>query len=72
MNADELREALALLHWSQRQLAVILGAHPTTVFRWATGELPIPPVIANWLEILAATHARNPPPPNWRPPAQNT
>ncbi|MBB3175371.1 hypothetical protein FHR90_003226 [Endobacter medicaginis] len=30
--------------------------------RWAAGSEPIPAVVADWLEILAATHLANPVP----------
>lgn len=62
MNPDRFRECLALLHWTQRGVAAILGVDERRVRRWATGVYPIPVDVAAWLELLAHLHARNPPP----------
>jgi hypothetical protein len=62
MTPDEFRSALALLHWSQRGLADILGKDERQVRRWAAGQYPLPDAIAEWLRRLAQFHERNPPP----------
>jgi transcriptional regulator with XRE-family HTH domain len=61
MTPDRFRECLALLHWSQRGLADILGMDERQVRRWASGAT-IPEPIADWMEKLARYHERNPPP----------
>lgn len=66
MTPDRFRECLALLHWSLRGLADILGTHPTSVRRWATGDGTIPANVAAWLEELAAVHAAQQLPAGWK------
>ncbi len=66
MSPDDFRECLALLHWSQRGVADILGTHPTTVRRWATGDAAIPDNVARWLKKLAAVHRAQPLPIGWQ------
>lgn len=63
MTPTALRDALALLRWSQRGLAAALGRPEGTVRQWARGAVTIPPDVAAWLERAAAWHAANPPPP---------
>lgn len=65
MTPDRIREALAAIGWSQRQLADTLGVHETRTRRWASGRLQIPPAVAAWLEMLAHTHERHPLPDGW-------
>lgn len=66
MTTDELRAALEAMHWSQRELSVIIGCNDRLIRRWATGQAKIPEVIAEWLATLAATHFANPPPEDWK------
>ena len=60
MTPDRLRECLALLHWSQRGLAVVLFCDDRLVRRWAQGSEPIPQSIAGWLERLASALEASP------------
>lgn len=62
MTSDQLRAALALLHWTQRGLAAQLGYDEATVRRWTSGAYPVPGDITIWLHTLAAFHAANPAP----------
>jgi plasmid maintenance system antidote protein VapI len=66
MTPSRLRDILALLCWSQRGLAGVLGCDERLVRRMATGAADIPAPIAAWLETLAAVHEANPPPSEWR------
>lgn len=50
MTQDELRAYLAARSMSQRALARLLGVHPVTIARWATGVYPIP----RWAELAMA------------------
>ena len=43
--SGELRDLLAVLHWSQRSLARILDCDPRQVRRWASGEYSTPPLV---------------------------
>lgn len=63
--AERFREMLALLRWTQRGFASIIGADDRLVRRWAAGEADMPAEILVWLETLAAVHVANPVP-NWR------
>lgn len=42
MESDELRDRLALARRSQGWLAEQIGVRPNTVWRWASGSMPIP------------------------------
>ncbi len=66
MSPQRFREVLAVLHWSQRGLAEILGCADSLTRGWARGRSTVPPAVAAWLEDLAAFHARHPPPERWR------
>ena len=66
MTPDRLREALALLRWSQRGLAEALECDDRLVRRWASGDSDIPISVAAWLETLAKVHDAMPPPKGWR------
>lgn len=62
MTADQFKDALARLGWSQVDFAERAGLTPTTVSRWATGNVPPPPWAAAWLETLldlAALHNKH-------------
>jgi ribosome-binding protein aMBF1 (putative translation factor) len=63
MTPDRLRECIKACQWSQAQLALAARRNARTVRRWADGSTEIPPKIARWLEIIAAVHEANPPPP---------
>jgi transcriptional regulator with XRE-family HTH domain len=42
MTPDQLRSFLAAQEWTADNLADLVGAHRSTVFRWLNGEQPIP------------------------------
>lgn len=46
MTADELRDILDRLGWSQLALARFLEANPRTIRRWMLGEIAVPGVVA--------------------------
>lgn len=62
LTPDQLRDALALLGWSQRGFARILQRDEGTVRQWARGALTIPSDVALWLDGLAGYFRQNPPP----------
>ena len=65
MTADELRECLEALHWSNRELARTLEINLSTVHDWAAGKWPVPPRIAAWLRASAAALRAQPLPKDW-------
>jgi ribosome-binding protein aMBF1 (putative translation factor) len=58
MTPTRLRECLAIIGWSQRQLASMIAIDSSRVRRMATGEEPISPTLQAGLEELAEAHAR--------------
>lgn len=54
MSTDEYRACLDAIGWSPRRVAVHLRIHENRPRRWATGDLPIPGNVADWLRVLAA------------------
>ena len=66
MSPSGLRDALALLRWSQRGLAEALGCDDRLVRRWASGDAGVPAEVAAWLAKLARAHQADPPPQGWR------
>jgi plasmid maintenance system antidote protein VapI len=62
MTPKQFTKCLEQIDWTMRGVADHLGVHETRVRRWATGALPVPDKVAQWLETLASTHAKNPPP----------
>lgn len=66
MTPFQLRACLGCLRWSQRSLAEALGCDDRLVRRWAAGSLPVPPVVAEWLDKAARWHAMNPAPQGWQ------
>ena len=66
MNPTRLREILDALHWSQRDLADLLGCNERLVRRWAAGQANVPTTVAAWIETRLAYHRHNPPPTEWR------
>lgn len=67
MTPTRLRECLVALHWSQGDLADVLGCSSRLVRRWAAGGEPVPDRVAEHLERLVALLEANPVPP-WRRP----
>ncbi len=66
MTPLELRECVDALNWSLRGLATLLDCDYRMVRRWETGQVSIPPKIADWLRVMADLHRQNPPPVDWR------
>jgi transcriptional regulator with XRE-family HTH domain len=62
MSGAELRDALATIGWSQRELARRTGVSESRVRRWARGTIPVPEAVADWLRRAAEWHIANPPP----------
>lgn len=63
MTADEMRECMAAIGWSQRMFALVLnGGDRNGIREMMNGEVPIPHDIADWLQRLARYHQANPPP----------
>jgi ribosome-binding protein aMBF1 (putative translation factor) len=58
-----LADALAIIGWSNRDLAYRLECDEGTVRRWHRTEPPEP--VARWVRVLARAHLRNPVP-AWR------
>jgi DNA-binding transcriptional regulator YdaS (Cro superfamily) len=67
LTPTRFRECLAVLRWSQRGLADVLGRPEGTVRQWARGTVQIPDDVAVWLERAACWHVANPPPRRNRP-----
>jgi len=67
ISSYRLLVCLAILGWSERDLARRTGRHQTTIVRWAKGLSPIPGEEAAWLETLAAFHISHPVPSKSRP-----
>lgn len=66
MTADELRDCLDALQWSQTGLAGYLDRDPGTVRQWARGKREIPLVVAVWLREISAPLLAHPWPEGWR------
>jgi ribosome-binding protein aMBF1 (putative translation factor) len=62
MTGADLTFALAAIGWSQRELARWVGVPESRVRRWARGTIPVPEVVAEWLQLAAEWHVANPPP----------
>jgi len=71
MSSYRLLICLAILGWSDRNLARRIGRQQTTVARWAKGLSPVPGEAAAWLETLAAFHIAHPAP-RQRPVSRST
>ena len=62
MSSYRLLVCLAILGWSERELARRADRHQTTIVRWVKGLSPVPDEVAAWLETLVAFHIANPTP----------
>ncbi len=62
MSSYRLLVCLAILGWSERELARRSDRHQTTITRWVKGLSPMPGEEAAWLETLAAFHVAHPAP----------
>lgn len=52
MTAEQFKDALTRLGWSQADFADRAGLTRPTVSRWATGDVIPPPWAGAWLETL--------------------
>jgi len=66
MTGEQFSAALATIGWSARQLVTRLGCDTNLATRWSRDQAPVPPSIARWLSRLAAAHAAQPVPQDWR------
>ena len=62
MSSYRLLVCLAILGWSERELARRAERHQTTIVRWVKGLSPVPGEVAAWLETLVAFHIAHPAP----------
>lgn len=62
MSSYRLLVCLAILGWSERELARRADRHQTTIARWVKGLSPVPDEEATWLETLVAFHMAHPAP----------
>ncbi len=62
MSSYRLLVCLAILGWSERELARRADRHQTTITRWVKGLSPVPGEEAAWLETLVAFHVAHPAP----------
>jgi len=62
MSSHRLLVCLAVLGWSERELARRTGRHQTTIKRWASGSGAVDDDTAAWLEALVAFHLAHPAP----------
>lgn len=62
MSSHRLLVCLAVLGWSERELARRTGRHQTTIKRWASGSGAVDDDTAAWLERLVAFHLAHPAP----------
>ena len=54
MTGDQFAADLAALGWRQVEFAERTGTSPSTVNRWISGHLPVPPWAAAHLRLLLA------------------
>lgn len=62
MTPNKFVKCLDAIGWSKMHLAEQLGVSEIRARRWSTGASPIPELVEDWLERLAALHRKNPPP----------
>jgi len=62
MSAHRMLVCLAVLGWSERELARRTGRHQTTIKRWTGGSGAVDDGTAAWLERLVAFHLAHPAP----------
>ena len=75
MSGYRILRCLAILGWSERELARRTGRHQTTIRRWIDGTGATDADVAEWLQLLAQFHRDHPAPrltPLWRPPARKS
>ena len=59
---QRLTAALKALRWTYGDLAVALGASPSTTRNWGLGRSPVPPQLLAWAERRAEAMLADPPP----------
>ena len=72
MPGYRILRCLAILGWSERELARRTGRHQTSIRRWIDGTAATDADVAEWLQLLAQFHRDHPAPrlsPLLRPPA---
>ena len=62
MTPEEFRKHLAILAWSQHDLATLIGVHVNSVNRWVTGRGRVPESVAEWLTIMSEFMQQTAPP----------
>ena len=62
MSPHRLLICLAVLGWTERELARRTGRQQTAVRRWIGHRSPVPADVAAWLETLTAFHETHPTP----------
>lgn len=62
MSAHRVLVCLAVLGWSERELARRTGRHQTTIKRWTGGSGAVDDGTAAWLERLVTFHLAHPAP----------
>ncbi len=69
MRRTRFLKCLKILDLGATELALMINANGSLGRFWATGDRPIPPAIAEWLEAcvkIRLDHPLPPPPVNWR------
>jgi len=66
MTTDRFRECLAIIGWTQNELARQLGINGSTAHQYARGIRPIQPELAEWLENLTTARIQAGLPRNWK------
>lgn len=72
MTSARLAQIMRAKHWTQKDVARIIGCHPKIVSYWMRNDrdgspAPIAPLIAEWLEAVMAGEDRPPPAPEaWK------
>lgn len=62
MTADEFRDCLACIGWSQADLADRLSVRQSTIRYWAAGRWEIPADVSQWLATMADWLEQHPAP----------
>jgi hypothetical protein len=66
MSPTELRETVAVLGWTGRELGRQAGTDHNVSYRWLHGIVEIPSDVAAWLHDLRAARESLPAPPHLR------
>lgn len=63
MTGDQLAESIALIGWTNAEVARRIGCHESRIRRMIAGEIEIPLDVSLWVSTLAAVHGalRHPP-----------